>query len=84
MSWCSSRMLAVSYVDWIQDTPGFTKLATGGGDGMARSAIEGPLGRIGTKFDVGMMCVCLSSAAGAYVNGETIAVDGGSPPLTLA
>ena len=51
---------------------------------MARSAIEGPLGRIGTKFDVGMMCVYLSSAAGAYVNGETIAVDGGSPPLTLA
>ncbi|PLB41800.1 short chain dehydrogenase/reductase family [Aspergillus candidus] len=37
-----------------------------------------PLHRIGTPEDVAGACLFLSSRAGAYVNGSTIAVDGGS------
>ncbi|KAJ5898898.1 hypothetical protein N7495_003642 [Penicillium taxi] len=37
-----------------------------------------PLGRIGTPQDVAGTCLFLSSRAGAYVNGATITVDGGS------
>ncbi|KAF1982726.1 dehydrogenase with different specificitie [Aulographum hederae CBS 113979] len=37
-----------------------------------------PLGRIGKPQDVAGACLFLSSAAGAYVNGATIALDGGS------
>lgn len=37
-----------------------------------------PLKRIGTPEDVAGACLFLSSRAGAYVNGSTIAVDGGS------
>jgi NAD(P)-dependent dehydrogenase (short-subunit alcohol dehydrogenase family) len=37
-----------------------------------------PLGRIGTPEDVAGACLFLSSRAGAYVNGATIALDGGS------
>ena len=37
-----------------------------------------PLGRIGTPEDVAGTCIFLSSRAGAYVNGATIALDGGS------
>ena len=37
-----------------------------------------PLGRIGTPEDVAGTCIFLASRAGAYVNGATIAVDGGS------
>ena len=37
-----------------------------------------PLGRIGTPEDVSGTCLFLSSRAGAYVNGATIALDGGS------
>lgn len=37
-----------------------------------------PLGRIGTPQDVAGACLFLSSRAGAYVNGATITVDGGS------
>ncbi|KAF2087689.1 short chain dehydrogenase/reductase family [Saccharata proteae CBS 121410] len=42
--------------------------------------IEGgiPLGRIGSPQDVAGACLFLSSRAGAYVNGATIALDGGS------
>jgi NAD(P)-dependent dehydrogenase (short-subunit alcohol dehydrogenase family) len=45
-----------------------------------QSAIESniPLGRIGTPEDVAGTCLFLSSRAGAYVNGATIALDGGS------
>jgi NAD(P)-dependent dehydrogenase (short-subunit alcohol dehydrogenase family) len=45
-----------------------------------RDAIEGanPLGRIGTPQDVAGACLFLSSRAGAYINGATITVDGGS------
>ncbi|KAK2806777.1 hypothetical protein FQN50_005639 [Emmonsiellopsis sp. PD_5] len=37
-----------------------------------------PLGRIGTSEDVAGACLFLSSRAGAYINGATITVDGGS------
>ncbi|CZT01789.1 probable NADPH-dependent beta-ketoacyl reductase (rhlG) [Rhynchosporium agropyri] len=37
-----------------------------------------PLGRIGEKEDVAGACLFLSSRAGAYVNGATIALDGGT------
>ncbi|KAL4881716.1 hypothetical protein BJY04DRAFT_188673 [Aspergillus karnatakaensis] len=37
-----------------------------------------PLGRIGSPEDVAGACLFLSSRAGAYVNGATITVDGGS------
>lgn len=37
-----------------------------------------PLHRIGTPEDVAGACLFLSSRAGAYVNGATITVDGGS------
>lgn len=42
--------------------------------------IEGriPLGRIGTPEDVAGTCIWLSSRGGSYVNGATIALDGGS------
>jgi NAD(P)-dependent dehydrogenase (short-subunit alcohol dehydrogenase family) len=41
--------------------------------------VEGiPLRRIGTPQDVAGACLFLSSRAGAYVNGATIALDGGS------
>lgn len=37
-----------------------------------------PLGRIGTPEDVAGACIFLSSRAGAYVNGATLTLDGGS------
>ena len=37
-----------------------------------------PLGRIGTPQDVAGACLFLSSRAGAYVNGATLTLDGGS------
>ena len=41
--------------------------------------VEGiPLGRIGSPQDVAGACLFLSSRAGSYVNGSTIALDGGS------
>lgn len=41
-----------------------------------------PLGRIGTPQDVAGTCLFLSSRAGAYINGATITVDGGSTVST--
>jgi len=45
-----------------------------------KSSIEAgiPLGRIGTPEDVAGACLFLGSRAGSYVNGATIALDGGS------
>ncbi|KAK4175590.1 hypothetical protein QBC36DRAFT_240790 [Triangularia setosa] len=36
-----------------------------------------PLGRVGEKEDVGGACIFLASRAGGYVNGATLALDGG-------
>lgn len=41
-----------------------------------------PLGRIGTPQDVGGACLFLSSRAGAYVNGATIELSGGTTVST--
>lgn len=45
-----------------------------------RDTIEGgiPLGRIGSPEDVAGTCLYLSSRAGAFTNGATIALDGGA------
>lgn len=45
-----------------------------------RDVIEGgiPLGRIGTPQDIAGTCIFLSSRAGAFVNGATLTLDGGS------
>lgn len=45
-----------------------------------RESIEAgvPLGRIGSPQDIAGTCLFLSSRAGAWVNGATIALDGGS------
>ncbi|KAJ8105898.1 hypothetical protein OPT61_g9898 [Boeremia exigua] len=45
-----------------------------------KDVIEGgiPLGRIGSPEDVAGTCIWLSSRAGSFVNGATIALDGGS------
>ncbi|KAF2475416.1 NAD(P)-binding protein [Lindgomyces ingoldianus] len=45
-----------------------------------KDVIEGgiPLGRIGTPEDVAGCCIWLGSRAGAWVNGATIALDGGT------
>lgn len=45
-----------------------------------RDVIESgvPLGRIGSKEDVAGTCLWLGSRAGAWVNGATIALDGGT------
>ncbi|KAF2654454.1 NAD(P)-binding protein [Lophiostoma macrostomum CBS 122681] len=45
-----------------------------------KDVIEGgvPLGRIGSPEDVAGACIWLGSRAGAWVNGATIALDGGS------
>lgn len=47
---------------------------------MFKDVIESgvPLGRIGSPEDVAGTCIWLSSRAGAWVNGATIALDGGS------
>ena len=37
-----------------------------------------PLARIGSAADVGGACIFLSSRAGAWVNGATISLDGGT------
>jgi NAD(P)-dependent dehydrogenase (short-subunit alcohol dehydrogenase family) len=36
-----------------------------------------PLQRIGTPDDVAGIAVCLASDAGAFITGQTIAIDGG-------
>lgn len=48
---------------------------SGGADKFAR---QNPLGRLGQPEDIAGIVVYLTSRAGAYVNGQTIALDGGS------
>lgn len=45
-----------------------------------QDVIEGniPLGRIGNPQDIAGTCLFLSSKSGSYVNGATIALDGGA------
>jgi NAD(P)-dependent dehydrogenase (short-subunit alcohol dehydrogenase family) len=48
---------------------------SGGADKFAR---QNPLGRLGRPEDIAGIVVYLTSRAGAYVNGQTIALDGGA------
>jgi NAD(P)-dependent dehydrogenase (short-subunit alcohol dehydrogenase family) len=57
----------------------------GGGDtDIDWSAVgrSNPRGRVGTPEDIAGLVIFLSSRAGAYVVGETIALDGGSAYAT--
>lgn len=61
--------------------PGFfpTKMSHGlmeMSGGMSKLAAKNPLGRLGRPEDIAGIVVFLCSKAGAYVNGEAIAVDG--------
>lgn len=47
----------------------------GGAAGFVAEAI--PLGRLGTKADIALGCVYLTSSAGSYITGDTLTVDGG-------
>ena len=60
----------------IADTAGMTKL----GAGIPEEVIleSTPLGRLGTKRDIGLSCVFLASAAGSWISGHTLVVDGAS------
>ncbi|KAH9121283.1 hypothetical protein LEN26_010763 [Aphanomyces euteiches] len=59
----------------IADTPGMTKLS---GDNDAKLAQAVPLGRYGTKVEMGQVAVFLVSNAGGYVTGHTVIADGGA------
>ncbi|RQM25985.1 hypothetical protein B5M09_000813 [Aphanomyces astaci] len=56
------------------DTPGIAKLS-GGMEDLASQVV--PLGRMGTKTEIGQVVVFVVSSAGAYVTGDTILADGG-------
>jgi peroxisomal 2,4-dienoyl-CoA reductase len=62
----------------IADTPGFLKLSGGATpeEAEARFASTVPMGRLGTKFDIGMAAVFLCSDAGTFVSGHSLVVDG--------
>lgn len=48
-----------------------------GPDRVAEWATEVPLGRLGTPEEVGEVIAFLSTAAGAYISGTTVVIDGG-------
>lgn len=59
----------------ISGTPGMSKLAPEEMTNKARDYM--PLFKIGEKWDIAMAAVYLASDAGKYINGATLAVDGG-------
>jgi peroxisomal 2,4-dienoyl-CoA reductase len=62
----------------IEGTAGLTKLAPGEAAALqALWAERIPAGRLGRKGDIALAAVYLCSAAGSYVNGHTMVVDGG-------
>jgi len=71
----------------IADTPGFTKLSSEDIEKKAAQFAQQtiPTGRMGTKFDIAMACVFLCSAAGEYISGHIMVVDGANwvwkPPM---
>jgi peroxisomal 2,4-dienoyl-CoA reductase len=84
-----TRQLALEWGDYrirvcgiapgpIADTPGMLKLSGGktGAEAEARFASTVPMGRLGTKFDIGMAAVFLCSSAGTFVSGHNLVVDG--------
>lgn len=60
-------------------TPGLTKLAPGVDSESVKEMVQGviPLGRLGTRTDMALAAVFLASAAGGFITGDTLAVDGG-------
>jgi peroxisomal 2,4-dienoyl-CoA reductase len=62
----------------IADTPGMLKLSGGqsGAEAENRFAHTVPMGRLGTKFDIGMAAVFLCSSAGTFISGHNLVVDG--------
>lgn len=62
----------------IAGTAGMAKLAPGGSGLEAAVAASVPLGRMGSKQDIGLACVFLASSAAAFVTGDTLVVDGGA------
>jgi 2,4-dienoyl-CoA reductase [(3E)-enoyl-CoA-producing], peroxisomal len=81
----------------IRGTAGLSKLAPVGSAPPADASSSGPspmermiarsvpLGRLGEREDIAWACVYLASAAGRYVSGETVVVDGAAwvwrPPV---
>lgn len=59
----------------IRGTAGMVKLAPGMEDSVAETV---PIGRMGETRDIALTAVYLCSAAGSYVSGETLVVDGGA------
>jgi NAD(P)-dependent dehydrogenase (short-subunit alcohol dehydrogenase family) len=47
-------------------------------DALARATVRVPMGRIGEADDVAGVALLLASPAGAFINGQVIAVDGGA------
>lgn len=62
----------------ISGTAGMAKLAPGSVGVEAAIAATIPVGRMGTKTDIGLACVFLASSAAAFVSGDTLVVDGGN------
>jgi len=63
----------------IGDTAGWTKLSgvdnvEDSEDEVAKAIV--PVGRLGSKFDIAMAVLFMATAAGDYINGHTIVVDG--------
>lgn len=62
----------------IAGTAGMEKLAPGAADAVqAMTESHVPLGRMGDKADIALACVYLCSAAGGYITGHVLVVDGG-------
>lgn len=59
----------------IGDTPGMRKLGPDEIESKARDFM--PLFKLGEKWDIAVAALYLASAAGKYVNGTTLVVDGG-------
>lgn len=62
----------------IRGTEGVDRLITGGEEGMKSAGKRIPSGRMGTVREIADATVYLFSAAGNYVNGTGIIVDGGA------
>ena len=70
----------------IANTPGMAKLAPGLDSSISDMVQEGiPLGRMGEARDIGLAAIYLCSAAGSFVTGTVLVVDGGEwlykPPM---
>ncbi|KAG1676064.1 hypothetical protein FOA52_014929 [Chlamydomonas sp. UWO 241] len=60
----------------IEGTAGMSKLGPGAAEVQKKIVESIPLGRMGTKWDIGMAVVFLTSPAASFVTGDTLVVDG--------